>query len=81
MLRDPGELDRIRALVIPPAWQDVWICRRGNGHLQAVGTDAAGRRQYLYHAQFRAEQEQAKHGHVLDVAEAPWPYGPLSRGT
>lgn len=70
MLRDPGELDRIRALVIPPAWQDVWICRRGNGHLQAVGTDAAGRRQYLYHAQFRAEQEQAKHGHVLDVAEA-----------
>ncbi len=70
MLRDPRELDRIRALVIPPAWQDVWICRRGNGHLQAVGTDAAGRRQYLYHTQFRAEQDQAKHGHVLDVAEA-----------
>lgn len=68
-LRDPAELARIKALVIPPAWQDVWICTRANGHLQAVGTDAAGRRQYLYHPQFRAEQEQAKHEHVLDVAE------------
>ncbi|GAA2446166.1 DNA topoisomerase IB [Streptomyces macrosporus] len=68
-LRDPAELERIRSLVIPPAWQDVWICPKPNGHLQAVGTDAAGRRQYLYHPQFRAEQEQAKHDHVLDVAE------------
>ncbi|MEU0719637.1 DNA topoisomerase IB [Streptomyces lavendulocolor] len=68
-LRDPAELARIKALVIPPAWQDVWICTRPNGHLQAVGTDTAGRRQYLYHPQFRAEQEQAKHEHVLDVAE------------
>ncbi|GAA2392592.1 DNA topoisomerase IB [Streptomyces glaucosporus] len=69
-LRDPAELERIEALVIPPAWRDVWICPKPNGHLQAVGTDAAGRRQYLYHPQFRAEQEQAKHEHVLDVAEA-----------
>ncbi|MEU1573311.1 DNA topoisomerase IB [Streptomyces collinus] len=69
-LRDPGELARIRELVIPPAWRDVWICTRANGHLQAVGTDVAGRRQYLYHPQFRAEQEQAKHEHVLDVADA-----------
>ncbi|MET9103881.1 hypothetical protein [Streptomyces antibioticus] len=63
-LRDRPELDRVRGLVIPPAWQDVWIwiCTRANGHLKAVGTDAAGRRQYLYHPQFRAEQEQAKHG-------------------
>ncbi|MEU2923651.1 DNA topoisomerase IB [Streptomyces sp. NPDC007251] len=68
-LRDPAELSRIKGLVIPPAWRDVWICTRANGHLQAVGTDAAGRRQYLYHPQFRAEQEQAKHEHVLDVAE------------
>ncbi|MEW2291126.1 DNA topoisomerase IB [Streptomyces sp. NPDC006743] len=68
-LRDPAELNRIRGLVIPPAWRDVWICTRANGHLQAVGTDAAGRRQYLYHPQFRAEQEQAKHEHVLEVAE------------
>ncbi|GGT08353.1 DNA topoisomerase [Streptomyces kurssanovii] len=69
-LRDPAEQARIRALVVPPAWSDVWICSRPNGHLQAVGTDAAGRRQYLYHPQFRAEQEQAKHDHVLDAAEA-----------
>ncbi|MGI5341087.1 DNA topoisomerase IB [Streptomyces sp. CA-181903] len=69
-LRDPDALARIRALVIPPAWRDVWICARPDGHLQAVGTDAAGRRQYLYHPAFRAEQERAKHDHVLDVAEA-----------
>ncbi|MEU6393217.1 DNA topoisomerase IB [Streptomyces sp. NPDC046939] len=69
-LRDPEQLARIKDLVIPPAWRDVWICTRPNGHLQAVGTDAAGRRQYLYHPQFRAEQERAKHEHVLHVAEA-----------
>ncbi|KAB2975568.1 DNA topoisomerase IB [Streptomyces sp. SS1-1] len=69
-LRDRDELQRVRALVIPPAWRDVWICARPNGHLQAVGTDEAGRRQYLYHPRFRAEQELAKHAHVLDVAEA-----------
>ncbi|MEI7033660.1 DNA topoisomerase IB [Streptomyces pratensis] len=68
-VRDPVVLGRIRELVIPPAWRDVWICTRVNGHLQAVGTDAAGRRQYMYHSQFRAEQELAKHEHVLDVAE------------
>ncbi|MCS0638443.1 DNA topoisomerase IB [Streptomyces sp. LP05-1] len=68
-LRDPAEIDRIKALVIPPAWQDVWVCRRPNGHLQAVGTDTAGRRQYLYHPDFRAGQERAKHEHVLEVAE------------
>ena len=69
-LRDPAELRRIRDLVIPPAWNDVWICPFPNGHLQAVGTDSAGRRQYLYHPRFRAEQEQAKHEHVLEVAES-----------
>ncbi len=68
-MSDPGELARIRGLVIPPAWQDVWICSRANGHLQAVGTDAAGRRQYLYNPLFRAEQEEAKHDHVLEAAE------------
>ncbi|WP_172383058.1 DNA topoisomerase IB [Streptomyces sp. MNP-20] len=67
-VRDRAELERVKALVIPPAWQDVWICAKANGHLQAVGTDAAGRRQYLYHPRFRAEQERAKHEHVLDVA-------------
>ncbi|MEU0052354.1 DNA topoisomerase IB [Streptomyces sp. NPDC006309] len=69
-LTDPGQLARVRALTIPPAWRDVWICPWPNGHLQAVGTDAAGRRQYLYHEQFRAEQDRAKHEHVRQVARA-----------
>ena len=67
-VRDPVQLERIRALVIPPAWTDVWICPWAGGHIQALGTDAAGRRQYLYHPQFRAQQDAAKHEHVLDLA-------------
>ncbi|MEV7194505.1 DNA topoisomerase IB [Streptomyces sp. NPDC093510] len=67
---DPAEKERLRQLVIPPAWRDVWICPWPNGHLQAVGTDAAGRRQYLYHPRFRERQETAKHEHVLEVAAA-----------
>lgn len=47
-IRDPATLERIGALVIPPAWSEVWICPDPDGHLQAVGIDAAGRRQYLY---------------------------------
>ncbi|WP_371667757.1 DNA topoisomerase IB [Streptomyces sp. NBC_00289] len=70
-LTDPGQLARIRDLTIPPAWRDVWICPWPNGHLQAVGTDAAGRRQYLYHERFRVQQEQAKHEHVREVARVP----------
>nr|WP_223190449.1 DNA topoisomerase IB [Streptomyces sp. TRM68416] len=69
-LTDAEQLARIRALAIPPAWADVWICRWPNGHLQAVGTDDAGRRQYLYHEHFRAEQERAKHAHVREVARS-----------
>lgn len=69
-LRDPEQLARVRALVIPPAWRDVWICPWPNGHLQAVGTDDSGRRQYLYHEQFRVEQDKAKHAHVREVARA-----------
>ncbi|MGW2035101.1 DNA topoisomerase IB [Streptomyces sp. NPDC001811] len=69
-LTDSGQLARIRALTIPPAWRDVWICPWPNGHLQAVGTDDAGRRQYLYHERFRAEQDKAKHEHVRQVARA-----------
>lgn len=65
---DQGERARLTALAIPPAWTDVWICPWGNGHIQAMGTDAAGRRQYLYHDLFRARQEASKHEHVLDVA-------------
>ncbi len=54
--------------MIPPAWQDVWICPLANGHLQAVGTDAAGRRQYLYHPDWREQRDRAKHDRVLEVA-------------
>jgi DNA topoisomerase IB len=64
----PADLARIRELVIPPAWTDVWICPHANGHLQATGVDAAGRRQYLYHPDWRAKREREKHDHVLTVA-------------
>lgn len=67
-LTDEAERARIRALVIPPAWRDVWICPWPGGHIQAMGTDEAGRRQYLYHQRFREQQEAVKHAHVLDVA-------------
>lgn len=67
-LDDPDELDRISSLAIPPAWEDVWICPYASGHIQAAGIDAAGRRQYLYHSQWRLRRDRAKHDHVLDVA-------------
>ncbi|GHH37064.1 DNA topoisomerase IB [Streptomyces candidus] len=66
-LTDARELQRVRALVIPPAWRDVWISPHPNGHIQAVGTDEAGRRQYLYHPLFREQQEAAKHARVLEL--------------
>jgi DNA topoisomerase IB len=69
-LTDPEQLARIRALAVPPAWREVWICPWPDGHLQAVGTDDAGRRQYLYHEEFRAQRDQAKHEHVRQVARA-----------
>ncbi len=61
-------LDRIRALAIPPAWKDVWICPWPNGHIQAVGTDAAGRRQYRYHDDWRIKRDAAKHERVLEIS-------------
>src|SRR5262245_55581177 len=63
-------LDRIRALVIPPAWTDVWICPDPDGHLQAVGTDDAGRRQYLYHPRWRARRDREKFERMLAFARA-----------
>lgn len=63
-----ADRERVRALVIPPAWREVWICPWRNGHIQAVGTDAAGRRQYLYHPAFREQRDAAKHEHVQRVA-------------
>jgi DNA topoisomerase IB len=61
-------LDRIRGLAIPPAWRDVWICPWPNGHIQATGYDAAGRRQYRYHDQWRARRDAEKHERVLEIA-------------
>ncbi|TDB93423.1 DNA topoisomerase IB [Actinomadura sp. 7K534] len=68
-LDDPAEKERIRSLVIPPAWTDVWICPDADGHIQAIGTDAAGRRQYLYHEAWREQRDQEKHEHVLELAD------------
>lgn len=61
-------VDRIRALAIPPAWKDVWICPWPNGHIQATGVDAAGRRQYRYHDRWRARRDAEKHERVLEIA-------------
>jgi DNA topoisomerase I len=61
-------LDRLKALAIPPAWKDVWISPWPNGHIQAVGTDAAGRRQYRYHDAWRAKRDAAKHERVLEIS-------------
>nr|WP_220139492.1 DNA topoisomerase IB [Nocardia sp. GTS18] len=65
---DEDLLERINGLVIPPAWRKVWICPHANGHIQAVGVDAAGRRQYLYHEQWRRERDEEKFDRVLDLA-------------
>jgi DNA topoisomerase-1 len=56
-----GDIDfqRCRELVIPPAWREVWICPYTNGHILATGTDDAGRRQYLYHPEWRRKQDEA----------------------
>lgn len=59
---------RCRQLVIPPAWNEVWICPVDNGHIQAVGTDDAGRRQYIYHGKWREQRDKTKHDRVLIVA-------------
>ena len=59
----------MKALVIPPAWKDVWICADDRGHIQAVGTDAAGRRQYLYHDDWRAQQDRAKFKRLPEFAK------------
>ncbi|NPD03892.1 DNA topoisomerase IB [Nocardioides sp. zg-1308] len=66
----PEEVARCKALVIPPAWRDVWITPYPHGHLQAVGTDDAGRRQYLYHPQWRASRDAAKFDRILDFGKA-----------
>ena len=67
---DADTLRRIRALAIPPAWADVWICPIAHGHLQATGRDARGRKQYRYHPRWRLERDKAKYARMLDFARA-----------
>jgi DNA topoisomerase-1 len=67
---DADTLKRINDLVIPPAWKKVWICPHPNGHIQAVGTDAAGRRQYLYHQKWQEERNEEKFDRVLAMSSA-----------
>src|SRR6185312_13798515 len=69
-IRDRAMLDRIHKLAIPPAWEEVWICPQPNGHLQATGLDARGRKQYIYNEEFRAVREMAKFEHILVFAQA-----------
>jgi DNA topoisomerase I len=69
-LTDEGELARIRALAIPPAWTDVWISGFENGHILATGQDAVGRRQYIYHPQWRERKDRTKFVRALALSEA-----------
>jgi DNA topoisomerase I len=67
---DPEVLQRIRELGIPPAWKDVWVCAYPSGHLQATGTDAAGRKQYLYHERWRERRDAEKFDDMARFARA-----------
>lgn len=67
---DPRILDRIRKLAIPPAWEKVWISRFANGHIQATGRDAKGRKQYIYHPEFRELRERSKYDQLPAFAAA-----------
>jgi DNA topoisomerase I len=69
-IRDQKTLDHIRALVIPPAWNDVWICCNPNGHLQATGRDARGRKQYRYHPRWREVRDENKYAKLISFAHA-----------
>lgn len=69
-LSDPDAVKRIRSLAIPPAWKDVWICPFAQGHLQATGRDARGRKQYRYHPRFREIRDSTKYEHVVAFADA-----------
>src|SRR3954469_21955591 len=69
-LTETNVLKRIKSLAIPPAWTDVWICPFADGHLQATGRDAKGRKQYRYHPRFREVRESTKYEHLVAFAEA-----------
>jgi DNA topoisomerase-1 len=67
---EPSVLERIRELAIPPAWEDVWVCPWPMGHIQATGTDAAGRKQYRYHDKWRERRDAQKFEEMIDFARA-----------
>ena len=69
-IRDERRLERIKALGIPPAWEDVWICPDPRGHLQATGRDAKGRKQYRYHVKWRAVRDDTKYGRMMTFGQA-----------
>ncbi|MGQ0655642.1 MAG: DNA topoisomerase IB [Betaproteobacteria bacterium] len=69
-IRDRAMLSRIRALAVPPAWERVWICARDDGHIQATGFDARGRKQYRYHRRWRAVRDDTKYGRMIEFAAA-----------
>src|ERR1044071_1467683 len=68
-LRDPSELERIRRLVIPPRWTDVWICPSSTGHLQVTARDARGRKQYRYHTRYREVRDGTKFSRMVAFSE------------
>src|SRR4051794_31404402 len=69
-IEDEAELQRFTSLGIPPAWEDVWICPRPNGHIQATGRDAKGRKQYRYHPRWRATRDETKYGRMIAFGRA-----------
>lgn len=69
-MRDPAALARIRSLAVPPAWTEVWICPVAEGHLQATGRDARGRKQYRYHRRWREVRDEVKYARMIEFAHA-----------
>jgi DNA topoisomerase-1 len=69
-VEDEATVKRIRKLAVPPAWTEVWICAKANGHIQATGRDAKNRKQYRYHAEFREVRESTKYEHMLAFAQS-----------
>jgi DNA topoisomerase-1 len=70
LVRDRKALERIKRLIIPPAWTDVWFSGDQWGHIQATGRDARGRKQYIYHPAFRAHREEQKYDHLIEFAKS-----------
>src|SRR5947209_930819 len=69
-ITDRDEIDRLNAIALPPAYTNAWFCADPNGHLQATGMDARGRKQYRYHVQFRERQDSAKYEGLLEFGKA-----------